>query len=193
VFGPTYGGKMVKNIYHLQYPGIEFQFPIPELYVKQYQKDNAIPIEFPNGTTPTATQITVQQHENMIKQPTYEKRVLLTFCRNENSLEYFTEVKVDVPNGITIAGRHIHYYMSPQDVLMEVGRPDKIYYKRHDKLSIHANALPSPQSPDDCSTDVDYFYNYFSLGIDVMFNGKSNVVEKIILHTNIPGSRDFNM
>jgi hypothetical protein len=83
--------------------------------------------------------------------------------------------------------------MSPQDILMEIGKPDKIYYKRHDKLRIHASTPSPPTSPDDSTTEVDYFYNYFSRGFDVMFNGRTHVVEKIILHTNIPGSRDFNM
>lgn len=40
---------------------------------------------------------------------------------------------------------------------------------------------------------IDYFYNYFSMGMDVMFDGESHTVKKIILHTNFPGSKDFNV
>jgi hypothetical protein len=50
---------MEGNVYNLSYPGVTFQFPIPPNYVKKYQADNAMPMEFPNGTTPTATRMIV--------------------------------------------------------------------------------------------------------------------------------------
>ena len=31
----------------------------------------------------------------------------------------------------------------------------------------------------------DYFWNYFSLGFDVLFDGTSHVVKKLVLHTNL--------
>ncbi|KAJ6230639.1 hypothetical protein M0813_06631 [Anaeramoeba flamelloides] len=38
----------------------------------------------------------------------------------------------------------------------------------------------------------DYFFNYFHLGIDIMFDGEEHSVKKIILHTNYPSSIDYN-
>lgn len=125
---------------------------------------------------------------------------------------------------------------SVQDVLMTLGAPGHIHYKRHDKLKIHSMmAMTTQNTPTGDSsknganhnmvnqsgggggsgsgrsrsgsgsgshnagsggnmlTAVDYFYNYFHLGFDVMFNGQSHTVQKIVLHTNFPGSKDFNI
>jgi hypothetical protein len=38
----------------------------------------------------------------------------------------------------------------------------------------------------------DYFFNYLSLGIDVMFDGVAHTVVKLVLHGNFPGHSDFN-
>jgi len=38
----------------------------------------------------------------------------------------------------------------------------------------------------------DYFYNFFDLGIDILFDGEAHRVKRIILRTNIPGHMDFN-
>jgi hypothetical protein len=39
----------------------------------------------------------------------------------------------------------------------------------------------------------DYFYNYFKLGLDILFDMRTHVVKKFILHTNFPCHNDFNM
>ncbi|GIX90612.1 UPF0183 protein C16orf70 homolog [Caerostris extrusa] len=76
-----------------------------------------------------------------------------------------------------------------QDVTSALGSPSKVFYKSEDKMKIH-----SPNSHRyrkwSCS---DYFYNYFTLGLDVLFDAKSHRVKKFILHTNYPGHYNFNM
>jgi hypothetical protein len=89
--------------------------------------------------------------------------------------------------------RTISIKMTPQDVMSELGSPNQIFYKSHDKLKIHSSKSDLETSHEDQPTAIDYFYNYFSLGIDIMFNGANHVVEKIILRTNFPGSKDFNV
>lgn len=37
----------------------------------------------------------------------------------------------------------------------------------------------------------DYFYNYFHLGIDILFDGSTHRCKKIVMHTNLPGHFDF--
>jgi len=39
---------------------------------------------------------------------------------------------------------------------------------------------------------ADYFFNYFSLGIDILFDVHTHIVKKIILHTNFPSHYEFN-
>ena len=36
-----------------------------------------------------------------------------------------------------------------------------------------------------------YFYNYFDLGVDLLFDGLEHRVIKIVLHTNFPSHHDF--
>ena len=38
----------------------------------------------------------------------------------------------------------------------------------------------------------DYFYNYFRLGLDVLFDGQNHGARKFVAHANFPGHRDFN-
>lgn len=65
VFGPTYPGRLENGIYTLSYPGLSFQFPIPVEYQKGYEKENSMPMEFPNGTTPTATKMMLFQGSDL--------------------------------------------------------------------------------------------------------------------------------
>jgi len=39
----------------------------------------------------------------------------------------------------------------------------------------------------------DYFYNYFKLGMDILFDMRTHVVKKFIFHTNFPCHNDFNV
>ncbi|KAF9915699.1 hypothetical protein BX616_005579 [Lobosporangium transversale] len=102
---------------------------------------------------------------------------------------------------------------TPQDLLADLGSPGSIYYKEDDKMQIHNDTDGSPQSqqvddgilgemedvgydrsshPADGSHQPnDYFYNYFHLGIDVLFDGSTHRCKKIVMHTNIPGHFDF--
>ncbi|KAF9366590.1 hypothetical protein BGX34_000610 [Mortierella sp. NVP85] len=103
---------------------------------------------------------------------------------------------------------------TPQDLLADLGPPGSIYYKEEDKMQIHAdfnNEASKAQQEDDgimgtmdgigydrsdrpaqgSQQPKDYFYNYFHLGIDVLFNGSSHRCKKIVMHTNIPGHFDF--
>ncbi|KAF9976428.1 hypothetical protein BGZ73_008630 [Actinomortierella ambigua] len=103
---------------------------------------------------------------------------------------------------------------TPQDLLADIGPPANIYYKEEDKMKIHSETSKESSqqgsneddgilgSMDDVGFDRsgstqtgpmpnDYFYNYFHLGIDVLFDGSSHVCKKIILHSNIPGHFDF--
>ncbi|KAF9439025.1 hypothetical protein BGZ76_001477 [Entomortierella beljakovae] len=102
---------------------------------------------------------------------------------------------------------------TPQDLLADLGSPGSIYYKEDDKMQIHSEAddIPQVQQEEDgilgemedigyerstryaegSQKPNDYFYNYFHLGIDILFDGVTHRCKKIILHTNVPGHFDF--
>ncbi|KAH7105407.1 UPF0183-domain-containing protein [Auriculariales sp. MPI-PUGE-AT-0066] len=75
---------------------------------------------------------------------------------------------------------------SAQDLSLDVGTPLRVYYKEDDRMNIHASA--QTQQDDAVS---DYFYNYLQYGMDILISGKTHIVKKIILHSNIPGSPMF--
>ncbi|KAF9292150.1 hypothetical protein BGZ68_010406 [Mortierella alpina] len=103
---------------------------------------------------------------------------------------------------------------TPQDLLADLGSPSSIYYKEEDKMKIHSDTKDSLRSQhheedgilgemDDIGYDRstrpsegsqqpnDYFYNYFHLGLDVLFDGSTHRCKKIVMHTNVPGHFDF--
>jgi len=78
---------------------------------------------------------------------------------------------------------------SVQDVMAAIGAPNRVFYKSEDKMKIH-----SPNAHRKASLlKSDYFYNYFTFGMDLLFDAKHNKVKKFILHTNFPGHYNFNM
>ncbi|KAL0078302.1 hypothetical protein J3Q64DRAFT_1756588 [Phycomyces blakesleeanus] len=107
-----------------------------------------------------------------------------------------------------------------QDILADLGKPSRIFYKEEDKMKIHSTAndltaLEKQDTKGDRSKasgsnngsravsaeeedkdpftvhPTDYFFNYFHLGIDILIDGGLHVCKKIVLHGNIPGHYDF--
>ena len=89
-----------------------------------------------------------------------------------------------------------------QDVMSKLGAPARVFYKQEDKMRIHGirgtplnpgaslnNASPESVQP----PQSDFFFNYFTLGFDVLFDAETNRAKKFILHTNYPGHCDFNI
>uniref|UniRef100_A0A0V0JB53 Uncharacterized protein n=1 Tax=Schistocephalus solidus TaxID=70667 RepID=A0A0V0JB53_SCHSO len=75
-----------------------------------------------------------------------------------------------------------------QDVLSALGSPSRIFYKTEDKMKIHL-----PQSYRQIrQRHSDFFYNYFTLGLDVLFDSHTHTVISFVLHTNLPGEYTFN-
>lgn len=85
--------------------------------------------------------------------------------------------------------RSIYFGDSCQDVLGALGSPHKVFYKSEDKMKIHSPS-PHKQVPSKCN---DYFFNYFTLGVDILFDSTSHLVKKFVLHTNYPGHYNFNI
>jgi len=74
---------------------------------------------------------------------------------------------------------------SAQDLTCDLGAPLRVFYKEDDRMAIHSRN----KTPD--GTEDGYFYNYFQYGIDFLISGSTHLVQKIILHTNIPGTPMF--
>ncbi|KAF3854463.1 hypothetical protein F7725_022518 [Dissostichus mawsoni] len=85
--------------------------------------------------------------------------------------------------------RRIYFGDSCQDVLGALGSPHKVFFKSEDKMKIHSPS-PHKQVPSKCN---DYFFNYFTLGVDILFDSTTHLVKKFVLHTNFPGHYNFNI
>uniref|UniRef100_A0A672Y8U1 Uncharacterized protein n=1 Tax=Sphaeramia orbicularis TaxID=375764 RepID=A0A672Y8U1_9TELE len=73
--------------------------------------------------------------------------------------------------------RSIFFGDSCQDVLGALGSPHKVFYKSEDKMKIHSPS-PHKQVPSKCN---DYFFNYFTLGVDILFDSTTHLVKKFIV------------
>lgn len=76
-----------------------------------------------------------------------------------------------------------------QDVLSEIGSPCQTFFKSEDKMIIHSSQTDKYRS----LTHSDYFFNYITLGLDILFDGNNHVAKKFILHTNHPNHYNFNI
>ncbi|OAD08236.1 hypothetical protein MUCCIDRAFT_134472, partial [Mucor lusitanicus CBS 277.49] len=163
-FGPTYPGEFDSNqsIYTLKYPGLAFTFPIPVKHQNLYKSSTDLPLEFPDGTTPIASKVILYSNSNTWQQATVPP--LAKFIAESN------------------ASNSAKYGKLAQDILADLGKPSRTFYKEEDKMKIHSVTDTTP---------TDYFFNYFHLGIDILIDGGLHVCKKIVLHGNVPGHYDF--
>ncbi|EGG14817.1 UPF0183 family protein [Cavenderia fasciculata] len=178
-FGPSYPGDFnaKKSVYHLHYPGLSFSFPIPPKFNSLYSESTELPVELPDGSTPIVSKIFVYSSLQM-KNP-------LSNIPNPQTQE---DIIICPNQGVYFIKRNciLTFSSTPQDVLSELGPPSKIYHKEEDNMKIHTYQVEG-------STTPDYFYNYFHLGLDVLFDVKRNTVKKLIFHTNFPTHYEFNL
>ncbi|KAI7860115.1 hypothetical protein BDC45DRAFT_431743 [Circinella umbellata] len=203
--------------------GLSFIFPIPAKHRELYESSTDLPLEFPDGTTPIASHIYLFSNGSPSWQkatiPSIAKIVaehnanttlkygkigrrevesVKALPGKEAILNFPTHEALDSrENPLSSSQVHITLRIStPQDILAELGKPSRIFYKEEDKMKIHSvtddGAMigrPSEDRKGDPPTD--YFFNYFHLGIDILIDGTLHVCKKIVLHGNIPGHYDF--
>eukprot|EP01100_Stratorugosa_tubuloviscum_P004572 TRINITY_DN2149_c2_g1_i2.p1 TRINITY_DN2149_c2_g1~~TRINITY_DN2149_c2_g1_i2.p1 ORF type:complete len:433 (-),score=132.97 TRINITY_DN2149_c2_g1_i2:70-1368(-) len=179
-FGPSHPGELDKeNLqYILQYPGLVFTFNIPKENLEAFS-NNEIPIEFPDRTSIIASTMKVFYGKS------YIQSLLPSLPQNNLYLEPIITI---ISQGILFSKRNriIDFDSSVQDVLSELGPPNHVYYKEEDKMRIHSG---QGNFGTGCG---DYFFNYFNLGVDFLFDIITHEVKKITLHTNFPLHYDFS-
>ncbi|KAG0053071.1 hypothetical protein BGZ83_001714 [Gryganskiella cystojenkinii] len=108
---------------------------------------------------------------------------LLADLGSPASIYYKEEDKMKIHSDIKDnSGRQSGQQMQTQQRQEEdgiLGEMDDIGYERTDQPA------EGSQQPND------YFYNYFHLGIDVLFDGSTHRCKKIVMHSNVPGHFDF--
>ncbi|CAM6102563.1 unnamed protein product [Calypogeia fissa] len=192
LFGPTFPGTYdtKRCIYALFYPGLSFAFPIPAQYKECCQQREAdLPLEFPDGTTPVMSRVCIYDSSvggGVGVGDSLRKAVLPQLASGSS---YMEEVHAKLAEELCFTGgRKLPFGASPQDVWGLLGRPDGIHQKQVDPMVIHSASDPRPRT----ALCGDYFYNYFSRGLDILFDGQHHRIKKFVLHTNFPGHTDFN-
>uniref|UniRef100_A0A0D9WU38 Uncharacterized protein n=1 Tax=Leersia perrieri TaxID=77586 RepID=A0A0D9WU38_9ORYZ len=192
LFGPTFPGIYDKErgIYTLFYPGLSFAFPIPSQYTNLFTNGEDLPLEFPDGTTPVTCRVCIYDSSTDSKVGVgslMDKAIVPALPAGSLYMEE-VHAKLGEELLFTIGGQRIPFGASPQDVWTELGRPCGIHQKQVDQMVIHSASDPRPRT----TLCGDYFYNYFSRGIDILFDGQTHRIKKFVLHTNFPGHSDFN-
>ncbi|BBN02781.1 hypothetical protein MPTK1_2g18070 [Marchantia polymorpha subsp. ruderalis] len=189
LFGPTFPGtfNLKRCIYHLNYPGLSFVFPIPPQHISYWQdRKGELPLEFPDGTTPVMSRACIYDSTGEV----CGSFKLVPAPQLPGGGLYMEEVHAKPAEDIHFNGngQRLAFGASPQDVWAQLGRPCCIQKKQIDPMVIHSASDPRPQT----ALCGDYFYNYFTRGLDILFDGQTHRIKKFILHTNFPGHTDFN-
>lgn len=193
LFGPTFPGIYDKDrgVYTLFYPGLSFAFPIPLQYMGCCNDGEAeLPLEFPDGTTPVTCRVSIYDSSVDSKVGVGSLMDKASAPPLSAGSTYMEEVHAKLGEELwfTVGGQRISFGASPQDVWTDLGRPCGIHQKQIDPMVIHSASDPRPRT----TLCGDYFYNYFTRGLDILFDGQTHKIKKFVLHTNFPGHADFN-
>lgn len=207
-FGATHPGvyNSEKQLFVLNFRGLSFDFPIESKFEPKYAHGLGS-LQFPNGSSPVVSRMCLYTGSSMVDTKPPPLPVLcfhgncfadcIEVLREHNVTQGLKFILVTEGNGPgkvldpkkRVVERIVRFGDTSQDVVTALGSPCKVFYKADDKMKIHSPAshlrLRSPSS--------DYFYNYFTLGIDILFDASTHQVRKFILHSNYPGHYNFNM
>jgi len=178
-FGPTYAGD------DLRYPGVSFSF------------DEDVMGEGLKSVTKHSEDRMQEVKRVIIGQKGVDRQESDALDEVNECPVMFGDIAraiVKVHDGVTLhfhpsSTSPIHIRIggtTAQDLNIDLGPPLRVHYKEDDRMTIHSTS----RSSEDIS-DTDYFYNYFQHGIEFLISGSTHVVQKVILHTNVPGSPLF--
>lgn len=205
-FGATHPGvyDSEKQLFVLNFRGLSFYFPVESKF-QTSSTHNLGSLHFPAGSSPLVSRMAVYHGASVevatapelplscyhgqlylckaevLRGETYTKGVRLTLMTSGNSRRIDSS-KLQLEREILLGN-------SAQDVASALGAPSKVFYKSEDKMRIHCPNAHRRVT----ATKSDYFFNYFTLGLDVLFDARTHLVKKLVLHTNYPGHYNFNM
>lgn len=206
-FGATHPGvyDAEKQLFQLNFRGLSFYFPLDSKF-QTTSSHNLKSLHFPSGSSPLVSRMAIF-YGSSIDQTTapelpmscYHGQLYLKKAEILRGDSYTKGIKLSLSAVGTTQrridssklqfDREVLMGHSAQDVASQLGAPSKIFYKSEDKMRIHS---PNAHRRVTASRS-DYFFNYFTLGMDVLFDARSHLVKKIVLHTNYPGHYNFNM
>ena len=201
--GPTFPGAFDARrcAYVLRYPGLALHFPIPKQHAAAVAAEAARPgaahpLELPDGTTPVCARMLLhaggaEDDPAEAAPPALPHAVL--------PLHYMETVTCVLGKGLRFeaSGHELAFGAGAQDVWAALGPPDAECSRADDAMGIHA-AAAGPEGDAAGSSEQggvraeDRFWNYFSRGVDLLLDGETHTLKKVVVHANWPGHPDFN-
>ncbi|XP_050069817.1 PHAF1 protein CG7083 [Anopheles maculipalpis] len=206
-FGATHPGvyDAAKQLFALHFRGLSFYFPVDSKLQPGYAHGLGS-LHFPSGASPVVSKMAIYSGVNVIDSrppplplSCYHQQLYLeaaTVLRSSAHgtrglrLQLYTEGSIrSLEPRKQCLTREILFGDSCQDVASNLGAPSRVFFKSEDKMKIHSPSAHRRVQ----SKRSDFFFNYFTLGIDVLFDARTHKTKKIIMHTNFPGHYNFNM
>ncbi|CAB0039930.1 unnamed protein product [Trichogramma brassicae] len=205
------------QVFVLNFRGLSFYFPIDSKFQPGYAHGLGS-LQFPNGTSPLVAKTAIymgnmasggsNSEEHCLRAPApplplvcyhnnlYLENVEIVRDKVQTKgikMNLFTEGSSSSrvllePKKINLT-KEVWFGDTCEDVLSALGAPSRVFFKAEDKMRIHS---PHAHKRDKIRRS-DFFYNYFTLGLDILFDAKTQCVKKFVLHTNYPGHYNFNM
>lgn len=206
-FGATHPGvyDAAKQLFALHFRGLSFFFPVDSKLQEGYAHGLGSLI-FLSGASPVVSKMSLYSGSNVsetrapaLPLSCYHRQIYLDSAKVLRSTNGYTKgLKLKLyTEGSSRALEHrrqcftreVLFGDSCQDVSMKLGAPNRIFFKSEDKMKIHSSSVNRQAQ----SKRSDTFFNYFTLGIDVLFDARTQTCKKFVLHTNYPGHFNFNM
>lgn len=205
-FGSTHPAiyDATKNSFALNFRGLTFYFHVDSKTQANFANHGLSSLHFGPGQSPVVTRMSLYCGNNFqeCKAPPlpiicFNKQLYVeqaNIIRNSSGtkgirLNIFTEGSVrSLESRKQCFTRDVLFGDTCQDVASSLGAPSRVFFKSEDKMKIH-----SPSAHKRIQKKSDFFFNYFTLGLDILFDARTQKVKKFILHTNFPGHYNFNM
>jgi hypothetical protein len=216
IFGITSPGfyDNSSSVFLLHFPGLLFTFSI-DYRVEPKITHGIQSLHFPSGKAPVVSKISIytgSRTPNTAIAPEIpsiclnkdifgSKLKVISSSPNDDLVHRFKKIYNGVNLTVFTQGTYqldreitnfdILFDHSCQDVMSMIGTPTSVYYKSEEIMKqIKNDSIIMSQS--NLSQQNDYFFNYVTLGIDILFSGETNRVQKFILHSNFPCCYNFN-
>ncbi|XP_005092092.2 UPF0183 protein C16orf70 homolog [Aplysia californica] len=207
-FGATHPGVYIadKKLFVLNFRGLSFDFSINSKYEPKYAHGLGS-LQFPNGMSPVVARMCIYAGNSLTdaRAPALPVACFYGNCfldclevlRDNNvtsGLKFLLVTEGNVQGKLVdprkkSVERIVRFGDSVQDVVSALGCPSRMFYKSEDKMKIH---LPDAHRHIRARS-ADYFFNYFTMGVDFLFDAVTHTVKKFVLHTNYPGDYNFNI
>uniref|UniRef100_A0A9J2PAQ0 Uncharacterized protein n=1 Tax=Ascaris lumbricoides TaxID=6252 RepID=A0A9J2PAQ0_ASCLU len=215
-FGATHPGAYDKKqrLYELSWRGLSFSFTAHKetstLQTSYVQGTGLGSLQFTNATPPLLAKMTIFKGSLASpKLPSTPSSAICGMCcpvsvrstsdgRRLSGLTFSFLAQVPGPTVSRAPDlsmkqveleRIVSFGDTTEFVLSALGAPSKVYYASAEPMLIKKGAdserLRGPQPH--------FFFNYFTLGVDVCFDSTTNRVSKFVLHSNLPGHYDFGI